>query len=117
MKLILEEFRDNPFKRLNMAFALMSVIPFLVFIYIIAVWLYAPEVLLGYVGILLVVSLFISVCGLFIARAIIKNVLNKILFYAARLKKISSMKSAFVSKISHELREPLFILSSNMEMV
>jgi signal transduction histidine kinase len=115
IKLVMQEMTEDPFHKFNIAFALMSVIPFLVSLYILVTRLFSFDVLVGDVGVILIISIFVSLCGLFIGYSIISNILKKVIENAAIAKQCSITKSSFVATVSHELRNPIFILSANME--
>ena len=113
-KLILQELKENPYKKLNVAFSLMVIVPFLVFFYLLTSRLFTMNILIGNTGFILVVSLFISLCGFYIAYSILKNIFNKILFYAAHAKHSDQLKSTFVATVSHELKNPLASIKINI---
>ena len=115
IKLVMQEMEEDPFHKFNIAFALMSVIPFLVSLYILVTRLFSFDILVGDVGVILIISIFVSLCGLFIGYGIISNILKKVIDNAAIAKQCSASKSSFVATVSHELRNPIFVLSANME--
>ena len=112
---ILRELETDSYKKFNIAFALMSVIPFLVFFYLLTAWFFTIDIFVGTVGLMLVVSIVISLCGLFIGYGVLKNLLRKIIDYAAEAKKYSKLKSTFVAHVSHDFRNPLYALSSSIK--
>lgn len=114
LKLVLEELKENPFDKFNLAFCLMSIIPFLVFFYLLASRLSTLEAFTGHVGLILGITLFIAICGFAVGYAIIRNVLNKIIVYAARAKRSDQSKSVFVATVSHELKSPLTIIKTGI---
>ncbi|MFC1548619.1 sensor histidine kinase [Candidatus Omnitrophota bacterium] len=114
-KLIIQEMEEDPFHRFNTAFALMSIIPFLVSVYILVTRLFSFDILVGDVGIILFISILISLGGLFIGYGIIRNILQRVVHHATIAKQCSSKKSSFVATVSHELRNPIFVLSANIE--
>lgn len=114
LKLVMQELKDNPFQRFNLAFALMSIIPFLVFFYLLLVRFFSFDILTGDVGVILSISLLIAVLGFYVGYAVIKSVLNKIIFYAAQAKYNDQLKSSFVATVSHELKNPLSIIKTSV---
>jgi signal transduction histidine kinase len=114
MKLVMQEIKENPYQKFEVAFALMSIIPFLVFVYLLATRLFTVEVLIGDIGLVLFISITLSLCGFFIGYNIIRRTLNKIVFYAAKAKHSDQLKSKFVATASHDLRNPLFVLDANV---
>ncbi|MGB2629822.1 MAG: ATP-binding protein [Candidatus Omnitrophota bacterium] len=114
MELVMEELRENPYHRFEAAFALMSILPFLAFLYLLAVRLFSLNIFVGDVGLILFVSLTLSLCGFFLGYREIRRSLNKVVFYAAKAKHSDQMKSKFVATVSHDLRNPLFVLEANV---
>jgi signal transduction histidine kinase len=110
LKLVLQELDDNPYKRFNMAFALMSIIPFLVFVYIIAARLFTLDIFCGDVGLIVFLTMAVAFLGFSIGYRILKNILNKIIYYAAKAKQGDQTKSEFVASVSHELKNPLTVI-------
>ncbi|MCX5695353.1 MAG: HAMP domain-containing sensor histidine kinase [Candidatus Omnitrophica bacterium] len=114
LNLILQELKENPYRKFNLAFSLMVIMPFLVFLYILVNRLFSFNILIGNIGAILLLSLFISVCGFFIGVTILKNILNKIIAYAAQAKHSDQLKSTFVATVSHELKNPLTSIKTNI---
>ncbi|MFQ5952977.1 MAG: sensor histidine kinase [Candidatus Omnitrophota bacterium] len=114
MKLVMQELQENPLHKFEIAFALMSIIPFLVFVYLLASRLFTIEILTGDIGLVLFISITLSLCGFLLGYNMIRRSLNKIIFYAAKAKHSDQMKSKFVATVSHDLRNPLFVLDANM---
>ncbi|MDD2688838.1 MAG: HAMP domain-containing sensor histidine kinase [Candidatus Omnitrophica bacterium] len=114
LSLVLQELKENPFEKFNLAFSLMSIIPFLVFFYLLISRFFSFEILLGDVGIILFIALFIAILGFYIGYSIIRNILRKIIFYAAAAKYSDELKSSFVATVSHELKNPLSIIKTSI---
>jgi len=114
VRLVLQELKDNPYRKFNLAFSLMSVIPLLVFLYILAAKLFTFHILVGNIGLMLLICILISICGFFLGYSIIKSALNKVLFYAVQAKHSDELKSVFVASVSHELKNPLFAIKINL---
>jgi signal transduction histidine kinase len=113
-KLVMQELKENPYKKLNIAFSLMVIVPFLVFFYLLTSKLFTLNVLTGNTGFILATSLFISLCGFYIVYSILKNIFNKILVYAVQAKYSDQLKSTFVATVSHELKNPLSSIKINI---
>jgi len=114
VNLVLQELKSDPYRKFNIAFSLMSVIPFLVFFYLLATKTFTLNILAGEVGIILFISIFISLCGFSISYNVIKDILTKLIFYAAQAKHSDQLKSTFVATVSHELKNPLAVLKLNL---
>ncbi|MGB2962204.1 MAG: histidine kinase dimerization/phospho-acceptor domain-containing protein [Candidatus Omnitrophota bacterium] len=117
MQSILDELKENPYQKFNIAFALMSIIPFLTFFYLLAARLFTIHIFAGDIGLLLAIALFISLCGLVIGYGLLKHLLQRLISYAANARRYSELKSTFVATVSHEFRTPLYQLSSNIKNI
>ena len=113
-RLVMQELKENPYKKFNLAFALMVIVPFLVFLYLLTNKLFDFNILVGNIGFILFLTLFLSLCGFYIGFTILKNIFDKILIYAAQAKHSDQLKSTFVATVSHELKNPLASIKINI---
>lgn len=97
---------EHPFRQFESAFALMTIIPMLGFVFILtdALSLAGLE---GNRGMVVGLLIFISLLGYFFCYRIIRSLLEKVLRYTQTLKRLDEMKSIFVSEVSHEAKNPL----------
>lgn len=114
LEMVLQELEGNPYRRFNIAFALMSIIPFLVFFYILAARLFTFDILCGDIGVIIFLSMIISFMGFYAGYRILKNIVNRIMYYAAKAKHSDQAKSEFVAYVSHELKNPLAVIKMHM---
>ena len=114
LKLVLQELKEDPYKKFNSAFALMSVIPFLVFVYVLAARLFTLDILCGDIGLIVFISMIVSLLGFWAGYRILKGVVNRIMYYAAKAKNSDQTKSEFVASVSHELKNPLSVIKMNL---
>lgn len=112
-KLVIQELKENPKRKLNIAFSSMVIIPFLAFLYLLTNRVLTVE-LIGNTGLILAVSLFISLCGFYMVYGVLRDIFNKILSYAAQAKHSDQLKSTFVATVSHELKNPLSSIKTNI---
>ena len=94
--------------------ALMSVIPFLVFVYILAARLFTFDILCGDIGMVIFISMIVSLLGFSAGYGILRNIMNKIMYYAAKAKNGDQTKSEFVASVAHELKNPLSVIKINL---
>ncbi|MBU1784635.1 MAG: HAMP domain-containing histidine kinase, partial [Candidatus Omnitrophica bacterium] len=69
---------------------------------------------LGKVGGVLLIALGIAMLGYYVGYRRITRILDKIISYAVQVKKSNELKTLFVSSVSHEIRNPLAILRTNL---
>ena len=111
---VLQELKENPYSKFNIAFSLMTVIPFLAFFYIL-ISATSLDTLAGQTGGILFICLLIAICGFIVGYLVISNILKRLLSYAARLKKSDQLKSTVVASVSHELKNPITIIKTNLD--
>lgn len=114
VNLVIQELDGDPYRKFKIAFSLMSVIPFLVFLYLLINRLFTFKILYSDVGLVLFIAVFISLCGFYVGYSIIKNILSKVISYAAQAKHSDQLKSTFVATASHELKNPISVIKMNV---
>jgi len=114
---VFNSFRRESFRKFNNAFALISVISLLVFVYIIVVKLQAPYMLLGATGLVVLLTIVLSLIGYLYGYLLIKNLLKMAIDSALDSKKKDYLKSIFISIISHDLRNFLGALQINLQNI
>ena len=113
---VLQELKENPYHKFNIAFSLMSIIPFLTFFYIL-ISTSSLDALAGQTGIILFTCIVISICGFTVGYIVINSILKRLFVYATRLKHSDQAKSTFVASVSHELKNPITIIKTNLELI
>ena len=111
---MLQELKENPYKRFNISFALMSVIPFLVFVYILTARLFTFDIFCGDIGVVVFISMMVSLLGFSAGYDMLNSIMNKIMYYVAKAKFSDQAKSEFLASASHELKSPLYIVKMNL---
>ena len=87
LKQICEELEEDPLRKFNTAFALMSIIPILGFMYLLIGELFSFEILEGNVGFIVFVVILISLLGFFIGHALIRSLIGRVISYMIKLQK------------------------------
>ena len=95
----------NIYQKFSIAFALMSVIPFLAFFYLLAGKIGTMNLLIGEIGIILSVALFISLLGLVELRRAYEEHKNdrREIFRSAKLSSLGRL----IAEVAHEVNNPL----------
>lgn len=115
LKLIRDALKDDPFKRLRVALIVTSIIPFMAVYYLLYDELARFEIFIGYHGLLLILAFIISLLGYFFTYALVKTIIEKIIFFAIQMKKDGELKLNLISSISHEVKNPLASLVLGVE--
>lgn len=112
-ELLIKELKVNPYRALNDAFALMAIIPILIFFYIIVTELFAFNALIGSIGLLASLAIVISIFGYLVTH----DVINTMILYAYRLRRSDISREKLVAILSHELNNPLTAIRGNIELL
>ena len=113
-KILFQELNENPYRRLNLAFLLISVIPILALAYILLDKVFIGNKALSDIGPILFSSGIILILGYVVAYGVIKNIINKTLLYAAKAKQADEMKSTFAMALAHDLKSPIATIKANI---
>lgn len=114
LKLVFQELKDDPIRKFNVIFALTSIVPFLSFFYLLTTKLSTLDALAGHTGLVLFLSIFISLCGFSLGYNSLMDIVEKVVYYAAHAKHSDQLKSTFVATVSHELKNPLAIIKTSI---
>jgi signal transduction histidine kinase len=112
--LILQELKENPYRKFNIAFSLMTIIPFLAFVYIL-INISSSDAMIGQVGGILILCLIIAFCGFSVGYVVISSILKRLFSYAKKSKHSDQLKSTAIALVSHELKNPITIVKTNLE--
>ena len=114
-KVIMSELGVSPFRMVRVAFALMAVIPLLAWLYVIIGKNFFYELLLGHSGIVLLVSIFLSIAGFLYAHHLILRMIKRLLAYSYARKQSDDEKTELLLAVTHDLRTPLTVIKSGMQ--
>ncbi len=104
------------FSQFNIAFSLMSIIPILIFCYLITVKFVTASLLLeGLNGVYLLLAIVIAFLGLVAGRQAIRHILARLVEINAKLERLNDQQAAFVSNVAHEFRSPLTVMTGAMD--
>lgn len=114
LELLFQELDGNPYRRLNIAFLLIGVIPILAMAYIIFDKVFIGNKVLADIGPILFFANLTIILGYIIGYKVIKNVINKALTYAQKAKRADEIKSSFAVSLAHDLKSPLTTIKANI---
>ncbi|MCX5681781.1 MAG: HAMP domain-containing sensor histidine kinase [Candidatus Omnitrophica bacterium] len=113
LNLLFQELNENPYRQLNFAFLLISVIPVLTIAYVFIDQFIGNKVLHNVIPVLAPVVL-ILILGYTFAYGVIRTIINKTLSYAAKAKRADELKSIFAMSLAHDLKSPLLTIKTNV---
>ena len=114
VKLLFKELNENPYRRLNFSFLLISVIPLLSLTYVLIDKITTVNKDFNNMLGILFLSGVILIFGYIVAYNVIRNIVNKTLVYAAKAKRADELKSAFAISLAHDLKSPLMTVKANI---
>lgn len=114
LKFLFQELNENPYRRLNLAFLLISVIPLLALAYVLFDKVFIGNKSFSDVGPILGCAATILILGYIVAYGVIKNIINKTLLYAAKAKHADEIKSTFAMSLAHDLKSPVATIKANI---
>ena len=106
LEFLFKELNENPYRRLNFSFILISVIPILSLVYILFDIVSSGNKILYNIGFILLFAGVILVLGYIVAYSVIRNIVNKTLDYAAKAKRADELKSAFAMSLAMDKPSP-----------
>jgi len=109
-RLVLQELNEDPYYKFKLVFALMGIIPLLTFTYIILRVLPLGAVSFDKISLVLFILITISLLSFLLGYGTIKKLLNKIIFYAAEIKRSEQLKADLVASVSHDFEIPVGVL-------
>lgn len=108
--LLFQELNGNPYRRLNIAFILISIIPILTFAYLLTDKLFAS----AYMRTVVFFACVILTLGYIVAYGVIKSVIDTTVSYAEKAKRADELKSSFAMGLAHDLKSPIITVNANM---
>ncbi|MFC1624183.1 ATP-binding protein [Candidatus Omnitrophota bacterium] len=116
-EVIIKELGIDPFRMIKAAFALMGLIPLLILFYIIFGRHFLYDLFSGSDDIVATIAIIISCLGFLYAYALVRGITKKLLIYSAERKRADEEKSAFVSNVSHEFKNPLNVIRGFLTLI
>jgi signal transduction histidine kinase len=93
----------------------MSVIPMLIFCYLITVKFVTVSLLEGLNGIYLLLAVVIAFLGLVAGRQAIRQMIARLVETNAQLERLNNQQAAFVGNVAHEFRSPLTVMTGALD--
>src|SRR3989338_4622777 len=103
------------FREFNVAFTLMSLIPLIIGLYILAARLFTIAIFEGLNGLYFFIAIVFAVLGFFVGRRILSTVLGKLIDVNVQVRQHETIKSAFIANVAYELRPPLAAVQMSQE--
>ena len=96
----------------NASVALIGVIPFLVFIYLLVVRVASLHIFVGEVGYIMLATLAVFLLGIFVGRKMLWSLLQEII----ERNRLVAVTETTLS-LSHEINNPLLTVAGNLELL
>ncbi|MBU1905828.1 MAG: hypothetical protein KJ923_02375, partial [Candidatus Omnitrophica bacterium] len=96
----------------NASVALIGVIPFLVFIYLLVVRVASLHIFVGEVGYIMFATLVVFLLGIFVGRKMLWSLLQEII----ERNRLVAVTETTLS-LSHEINNPLLTVAGNLELL
>lgn len=109
-KVIISELGVSPFRMIKVAFALMGIIPLLVIFYILVGKNFLYDIFIGNAALITLAAIFISMAGFLYAYLLVKDLMEKLLAYAAERKRSDNEKTELVMAVTHDIKTPLTVI-------
>ncbi len=112
---LLDTLGREAFREYHTAFSLMSLIPLLITVYVLAAKLFTIQIFEGRNGLLFLIAIIISLLGFLIGRGLLQRILSQLVEANLKLRQHEAMKSAFIANIVHDLNSPLAAVRMSLE--
>ncbi len=106
-KNIISELGISPFRLIRSAFALMGIIPLLMFSYIIVKQNAFNNLFMGPNALIAAAAIMVSVYGFIYAYNIVSSLIKKLMLYSLERMRSEEEKTELVIAASHDIRSPL----------
>lgn len=107
--------RRELLSQFHVAFALMSIIPLLLCLYLITVKFFSLQILQGMNGLYFLLAVVFSILGLLAGQLLIRGVMRRLVQLNVQLGAFNEQQAAFVSNVSHEFRTPLAAIKGALD--
>lgn len=114
-KIIIAELKEDPIHKLNIAFALMSVIPLLIMTSLLTARFPLEKIFVGRDGMLCLIAIILALFGFSVVYMLLRKLISRMLLYSAKCKKSEELKSALLAEVSHDFRSPLTAIKIGLE--
>jgi len=113
--LILSNLKNNPLDKIKIGFALMGIIPLLIFIYLLIGKNYFYDLLVGNNGFILAIAILISIMGFLVAYRLVIEMMNKLILFFLEKKLADEEKIQLMSAFTHDVKTPLAVIKTGMQ--
>ena len=112
---VMKTVGQSVFREFNVAFTLMSLIPLIIGIYILAARIFTISIFEGLNGLYFFIAVVFALLGFAVGRKILSTVLGKLIDVNVQVRQHEMIKSAFVSNVAYELRPPLAAVQMSLK--
>lgn len=108
----LRDFINREKKEFSVMISLVGVIPFLVFIYIMAGKIASIKVFIGEVGLVMILTVLVFILGIFVGKRMLASFVTEII---AKDKEAAITETALA--VGHEINNPLLAIRGNLQLL
>jgi nitrogen-specific signal transduction histidine kinase len=106
------DFIDTKKREFSVMLSLVGIIPFLVFIYIMASKIASIKVFIGEVGLVMILTVLVFVLGIFVGKRMLSSFVSEII---EKDKKAAITETALA--VGHEINNPLLAIRGNLQLL
>lgn len=103
------------FREFNVAFTLMSLIPLIIGLYILAARVFTIQIFEGLNGLYFFIAILFAGLGFLVGRQILSRVLAKLIDVNVQVRQHETIKTAFIANVAYELRPPLAAVQMSLK--
>jgi nitrogen-specific signal transduction histidine kinase len=106
------DFINRERREFSVMLSLVGIIPFLVFIYIIASKIASIKVLVGEIGLVMILTVLVFILGIFVGKRMLASFVTEII---EKDKKAAITETALA--VGHEINNPLLAIRGNLQLL
>ena len=112
---VMKTVGQTVFREFHVAFTLMSLIPLIIGVYLLAARVFTISIFEGLNGFYFFLAIVFAFLGFLVGRRILTTVLNRLIDVNVQVRQHETIKSAFVSNVAYELRPPLAAVQMSLK--
>jgi len=107
-----KDFINKEKRNFNVMLSLVGIIPFLVFVYLIANKVSSAKVFIGQVGLVMMLTMGVFILGIFVGKRMLSSFISEVI---AKDKMAAITETALA--VGHEINNPLLAIRGNLQLL